>query len=175
MNKSLKNLTFSAVLLAFALVLPFLTGNNTELGNAFCLMHIPVLLCGYACGWSWGGAVGFTAPLLRSFLVGKPPFPNVALPMAFELAAYGLIAGLLYRLLPKKIPYVYVSLSVSLLLGRVVLGMAKYLVLGFKNIPFGLEGFITGSVLPAWPGVLIQFALIPPIVVALKRARLFAE
>ena len=36
-------------------------------------MHIPVLLCGFLCGWPWGLAVGFVAPLLRSVLFGMPP------------------------------------------------------------------------------------------------------
>jgi hypothetical protein len=38
-----------------------------------------------------------------------PPMP-MALIFAFEFAAYGCIAALLYRALPKKIGYVYISL-----------------------------------------------------------------
>ena len=41
----------------------------------------------------------------------------------FELAVYGLTAGLLYKALPKKIPYIYVSLILSMLIGRIVWGL----------------------------------------------------
>lgn len=175
MNKHLRNLTYTAVLWAAAFLLPFLTANDQALGNAVCPMHVPVLLCGIICGPVWGGVMGFCAPLLRSAVIGAPPFPLVALPMAFELLAYAVTAGVLYRLLKNRLDYygIYVALLVAMVVGRVVLGVAKYFVMGFKELPFGIEGFITGSVLPAWPGVCLQFALIPPIIYALKKAKLF--
>ena len=37
--------------------------------------------------------------------------------MSFELAAYGLFSGLLYRLLPKKTVNIYVSLIGAMILG----------------------------------------------------------
>ena len=67
-EKYLKKLVFSAMLLAIAMLLPFLTGQIPEIGKALCPMHIPVLLCGFICGWPWGVAVGFIAPLLRSVI-----------------------------------------------------------------------------------------------------------
>ncbi|HBK84697.1 MAG TPA: ECF transporter S component, partial [Firmicutes bacterium] len=74
-------------------------------------MHLPVLICGFVCGWPYGLAVGFISPLLRTMLFGMPPFPMVAVPMAFELAAYGLLTGLLYKALPKQQPIsIYLSL-----------------------------------------------------------------
>ena len=42
-----------------------------EIGNMLCPMHIPVLLCGFMCGWPWGLAVGFISPLLRGVLFGS--------------------------------------------------------------------------------------------------------
>ncbi|MBR6594407.1 MAG: ECF transporter S component [Clostridia bacterium] len=172
MNKNLKKLTYSAVLLALAFLLPFITANNMELGNAFCLMHIPVLLCGLICGPVWGTAMGAVAPLLRSAVIGAPPFPTVALPMAFELGAYALAAGLMYKLLPKRMPYVYLSLCAAMVFGRIVHGTVKFLLYGFKG---GFSGYITGTVLVSWPGVLVQLLLIPLIFIALKRAKLLPE
>lgn len=61
-----KKLVVSAMLLAIAVLLPSITGNIPKVGNALCPMHIPVLLCGFICGWPWGLAVGFISPLLRS-------------------------------------------------------------------------------------------------------------
>ena len=65
----------AAVFLAMALVLPFLTGQIPQIGNALCPMHIPVLLCGFFCGPLYALSVGFISPLLRFFLFGMPaPF-----------------------------------------------------------------------------------------------------
>ena len=96
------NMTLAALFLALSYVMPFLTGQIPEFGAMLCPMHIPILLCGYFCGWSWGLGVGFAAPLLRSLILGMPPLFPTGICMAFELATYGLIAGLLYKVLPKK-------------------------------------------------------------------------
>ena len=58
----IRRMVFAALCLALALVLPFLTGQIPQIGSALCPMHIPVLLCGFLCGWPWGLAVGFIAP-----------------------------------------------------------------------------------------------------------------
>ena len=67
-----RKMTYAALYLAIAMVLPFITGQIPEIGSALCPMHIPALLCGFMCGWPWGLAVGFIAPLLRSVLFGMP-------------------------------------------------------------------------------------------------------
>ena len=82
-------MVLAALFLALAYVLPFLTGQIPEIGSMLCPMHIPVLLCGFICGWQWGGVVGFVAPLFRSLTLGAPLFFPKAVCMAFELAAYG--------------------------------------------------------------------------------------
>ena len=69
----LRRLVYSALFLALALLLPFLTGQIPQIGSALNPMHIPVLLCGFVCGWPWGLAVGLIAPLLRHLLFGMPP------------------------------------------------------------------------------------------------------
>lgn len=175
MNKThntLLRLLYAAVCLALAYVLPFLTANNPQLGNVLCLMHIPVLLCGILCGWPYGLAVGFCAPLLRSLTIGMPPMPLVAVPMAFELAAYGLAAGLCYRLLPKKFGWLYVTLPVAMLFGRIVFGVAKYLVMMANGNAYTFTAFLTAAFVTAVPGMLLQLVLIPPLVLALKKAGL---
>ena len=112
-------LTYSALYLAIALVLPFLTGQIPQIGSMLCPMHIPALLCGFVCGWPWGLAVGFIAPLLRSALFGMPTMFPAAVAMAFELAAYGAVAGLLYRVLPKRTGCIYVALIAAMVAGVV--------------------------------------------------------
>ena len=65
-------------------------------------MHIPVLIAGFVCGGPYGLVVGFVTPILNSVISGMPPMFPYAVVMSFELAAYGLMTGLLYKLLPKK-------------------------------------------------------------------------
>ena len=72
-DKKLFNLILSAMFLAIAIVLPFLTGQIPQIGKALCPMHIPVLLCGFLCGPWYGLAIGLVGPLLRFFLFGAPP------------------------------------------------------------------------------------------------------
>ena len=117
-----RRMTYSALCLALALVLPFLTGQIPQIGSALCPMHLPVLLCGFLCGWPWGLAVGFIAPLLRSVIFGMPPMIPTALAMAFELAVYGGLAGLLYHLLPRTKGTVYIQL---VLIPAIVYAMEK--------------------------------------------------
>ena len=97
---SVRQLVLAALFLALAFVLPLLTGQVPKVGNMLCPMHFPVLLCGFVLGGPWGLAVGFAAPLLRSVLFGMPPMFPVAISMAFELATYGLVSGLLWRCSP---------------------------------------------------------------------------
>ena len=90
-DNNLLKMIQAALFLALAYVMPFLTGQIPEIGSMLCPLHIPVLLCGFICGAPWGLAVGFIAPLLRSLILGMPPFFPKAVCMAFELAAYGFI------------------------------------------------------------------------------------
>ena len=163
------NLTFSAMFLAIAFVMPFLTGQIPQIGSMLCPMHIPVLLCGFFCGAPWGMAVGFIAPLLRSFTLGMPPLFPVAFCMAFEMAVYGLVCGLLYEKLPRKKVFVYVSLITAMVLGRIVWGAVMFACMGFDASKFGITAFLTGAVTTAIPGIILQLVLIPALVISLKR------
>ena len=165
-------LTYSALYLAIALVLPFLTGQIPQIGSMLCPMHIPALLCGFVCGWQWGLAVGFIAPLLRSALFGMPTMFPAAVAMAFELAAYGAVAGLLYRVLPKRTGCIYVALIAAMVAGRLIWGAARYLLAGLSHSAFTQELFLAGAVTTALPGILLHIVLIPVLVMAMRKARL---
>jgi riboflavin transporter FmnP len=171
----LKRLVLAAACLALALYLPFLTGQIPQIGAMISPMHIPVLICGFICGPEYGAAVGFIAPLLRYPLFGMPPIFPTGVSMAVELAVYGLLTGLLYRLLPKKPLYVYVALVVSMLAGRVVWGVVRVVLLGVASVPFSFEAFIAGAFVNAWVGIVVHILIIPPIVLALRRARLMVN
>lgn len=166
----LRRLIASAICLALALVLPFLTGQLQQFGNMLCPMHIPVLLCGILCGWPWGLAVGFIAPLLRFVLFGAPVIYPIGLAMAFELATYGFSAGLCYKLLPKTPGYVYAALLCGMIDGRIVWGLARYIMAGLSGSEFPFSAFLAGAVTNAIPGIILQLVLIPILVLALKKA-----
>lgn len=168
-RNDIKKLTLSAMFLALAFVMPFLTGQIPQIGSMLCPMHIPVLLCGFFCGAPWGFAVGFVAPILRSLVLGMPPMFPTAICMAFELGAYGFVAGLLHNKLPKKKVYVYVSLLAAMVIGRVVWGLAMFACMGFDTSEFGMAAFVSGAITTAIPGIILQIVLIPILVITLSK------
>ena len=173
MNKfSTKNIAIAGMLIAMGIVLPFLTLNNPQLGNMFLLMHIPVLIAGFVLGWPLGLIVGFTTPLLRHLFFQAPPMP-VALVMAFELATYGAVAGVFYKLLPKKPLNIYVTLIIAMIAGRITYALINMVLLVSGSIEaFNLQIFIAGAFTKAWPGLILQIVLIPVLIVALQKAKL---
>lgn len=173
-KQSILNLVLSAMLLAVGLVLPLLTGQIKEIGDSLLPMHLPVMLCGLICGWKCGGAVGLILPFLRSLTFGMPPLYPTAVWMALELAAYGLVIGLLFsRKKEYSRVYLLVCLAVSMLSGRVVWGIAKAILLGVADKPFGLEAFLIGGFADAVPGLILQFVLIPLIMEVIYRSRIW--
>ncbi|MBE6639298.1 MAG: ECF transporter S component [Ruminococcaceae bacterium] len=168
-RKALLKLACSGMCLALCLLLPFLTANSRELGNILCLMHIPVFLCGLICGCWHGMIVGATAPLIRSFLFGMPPFPTVAVPMVFELAVYGLLTGLLYRFMPKKWMWIYPNLVFSMIAGRIVSILTKYWMYALGETEFSLATVMQLNFVTTLPGVALQLVLIPALIYALTK------
>ncbi|MBQ9079925.1 MAG: ECF transporter S component [Clostridia bacterium] len=169
-NKQLKRLVFAALLLALGYILPFFTGQIPEIGSMLLPMHLPVLVCGIICGWQWGAAVGFVLPLTRSLMFGMPPIYPSALAMAFEMATYGLIIGLCYKLFPKKgLLTVYASLIIAMLAGRAVWGTVQCILLGLGDNSFTFAAFIAGAFVNAIPGIVLQLVLIPALIFVLQR------
>jgi len=174
MNKSasVRRLTLSAMLLAVGLLLPFLTGQIQHIGNMLCPMHLPVFVCGMVCGPFWGLAVGAVLPVLRSALFGMPVLMPTAAAMAFELAAYGVISGLLRKRLPKTLAMLFLSLVAAMLLGRLVWGLVSVPIYGLAAKSFSWQLFIANGFINAIPGMILQLIAVPAIVTALERAHL---
>ena len=171
-NPAIRRMVSAAVCLALCMVLPFLTGQIPQVGSALCPMHIPVLLAGFLCGPWWAMAVGAVAPLLRFALFGMPPIFPTGAAMCFELAAYGLVSGLLYARLPKKTANIYVSVLAAMLAGRVVWGIVRVALSGVAGEPFTWAAFMAGAFVNAVPGIIVHILLIPVIVMALRKAGL---
>lgn len=169
-NDKIKKLITSAVCLALCMVLPFLTGQIKQLGNALCPMHLPVIICGFAAGPQFGLLTGLIAPLLRSAVFGMPKLFPSAVTMSAELAVYGFMSGFLYGKLSDKKGRIFISLISAMLGGRLVWGVVTAVLLGVSGGKFTLEAFVTGAFTGAVPGIILQIILIPLIVSALERS-----
>ena len=172
MNQTVK-LTISGACVALGVVLPIAFHSIPNAGSIFLPMHIPVLLCGLLCGPLYGLLCGILAPLISSFVTGMPPM--AILPgMTAELAVYGLISGLLIQKLPVKKPLasIYLSLIAAMVSGRIVSGLLNGLI--FRAGQYSLQVWVTGSLITALPGIVIQLILIPVMVVALQKAGFFS-
>lgn len=168
-----KNFTLSAMFMAIGLILPLFTGQIPQIGNMLLPMHIPVLLCGLICGWQYGLTVGFVLPLLRYMIFGMPILFPTGIAMAFELAAYGLVIGWIYGHSKWQcVVALYRSLIIAMLVGRVVWGVARTILMGFGGQEFSWAMFVTGGFVTAIPGIIVQLILIPAIMIALNRTGL---
>ena len=92
--------------------------------------------------------------------------------MMFELATYGLVAGILYKALPRKTWSIYATLLAGMVAGRIVWGIAKWTLLGLAGTPFTMQMFMAGAILNAIPGIILHIVLIPVLVMALEKAGL---
>lgn len=173
-------ITFSSIMIAMAMVLPFLTGQIPEIGAMLCPLHIPVIICGLICGWKYGIITGFIVPVLRSLIFGMPPMYPTAISMSFELATYGFVCGALFAILEKKniklLASVYITLIVAMLLGRFMWGFVRYVIAIFdgSNV-FTFKIFITSTFVSSWPGIILQLILIPTLICILYRTKVIKK
>lgn len=171
LKQKILNLVLAALFMAIGIILPFFTGQIPQIGRMLLPMHLPVLLCGLICGWQYGGVVGFVLPLLRYGMFGMPAIFPDGIAMAFELAAYGVLAGFLYsRSRWKCVVALYRALILAMIGGRVVWGVVRVLLTGVAGEAFTWKMFMAGAFLNAIPGIVLQLVFIPVLMVALDRA-----
>ncbi|MBQ2893630.1 MAG: ECF transporter S component [Oscillospiraceae bacterium] len=166
----LRKLIFTAVCAALCIALPVAFHAVPNAGNIFLPLHIPVLLCGLICGIPYGLACGLMGPVLSFLCSGMPP--AAALPsMTVECAVYGLVMGLMMRLLRTRsaVADVYISVITAMLAGRILAGIANALIFtpGISALAWVASALVTGI-----PGICIQLVVIPAVFFALTRARL---
>lgn len=168
-----KKMILAAMFLAIGQIMPFLTGQIPQIGQMLCPMHLPILLCGFICGWQYGGLVGLICPLLRSMIFGIPVmYPN-ALAMSIELAAYGFLSGFLWEHSQWQcVIAVYRCQILAMIGGRLVWGIVSSILYGLGGKSFGMQMFIAGAFINAIPGILLQLILIPALLAALNKAKL---
>lgn len=167
-RESTRNLVLAAFFVALGLLMPFFTAQVPALGARFLPMHLPVLLGGFILGGPLALVVGLITPLLRSFLFGMPPMFPTAVAMAFELAAYGLLTGVLYQ----RTRQVFLALILAMLGGRLVWGVVSLVLYGLTGSAFGWQVFTASVFINPLPGIIFQIVFIPVVVMALRRAGL---
>lgn len=169
-NQALKKIIFSALFLAVGTILPFFTAQIKEIGDSLLPMHIPVMLCGLICGAKYGLVVGFLLPVFRSVLFSMPPFYPNSIWMAFELATYGFVIGILYNRRKKaSTGYLYFCLITSMISGRIIWGITKTILLGLTDKAFTFHAFIVEGIIDALPGIALQLIIIPPIMSLVRK------
>ena len=164
-----RKISISAMFLAIGWLLPFLSGQIPQVGNMLCLIHIPAFLTGFLLGPWYGMAIGFLIPLTRSMIFGMPPLYPKALCMAFELGAYGFLAGGLLKRIKgygkiSETHVIYISLVLAMLGGRLVWGAAMFCCGMVSASPLTWKMFLTEAFINAWPGILIQICLLPALI-----------
>lgn len=173
-----KKITISAAMLAMGILLPFCFHLIPNGGSVFTPMHLPIIICGFVAGPFYGAIIGLLCPLF-SFLFTGMPMIAVLPGMMIELFFYGLVSGLFFRLFHTRYSLldIYLTLIVSMLVGRLFGGLANYLLYIFNRIDgsYSLEKFFSAYFLISWPGILIQVILIPAIVFALTKVGFINE
>ncbi len=169
-----KKSVICSLCIAMCVVLPLSLHSFPEAGKVLCPIHIPVLLCGLICGAGYGLFCGLTGPLLSAFVTGMPNMASLPA-MTVECAVYGLVAGLMIRLLRDKKSYMSIMLSLiaAMLAGRLVGGAARALI--FAVGEYSLEIWLTGYFIKSFPAIIVQLLLIPPVVAVLRKAGLAGD
>jgi niacin transporter len=170
-----RTVTATALLLALGVVLPILFHAFPFGGRILLPMHIPVLIAALLLGPIGGVLVGVGSPLLSTLITGLPPVP-LTIPMVFELGTYGLAGGLLRRWLAPRLAgsrpmALWPVLLLTMVVGRlvwiaVVIWLAPLIGITSRSVAAAIAAIAAG-----WPGILVQLALIPPLVQAIERAR----
>ena len=166
-----KNLVLCAMFIALGVIFPQLFHMIPQGGMLFSPMHIPVLMCGLLVGPLEGLICGLATPFLSHLIFQMPPAPRLP-GMLVELAVYGLVAGLMMKLLKNKegMAKIYISLIVAMLAGRIVAGLVNAFILNAGN--YSLNAWITGYFVTGIIGIVSHLIIIPLVVRALQKANL---
>lgn len=134
-------------------------------GSVWMPMYAPALLAGCLLGWQWGAIVGAIAPVasfgFTSLALGAAMPTLARLPyMTIELVAFGVVAGLFAKLIRKNALFAFPAVISAQVAGRVL--YVVYNLIAGQNIAYLWE-----SIKTSLPGLYVQAALVPIIVIVL--------
>lgn len=158
-----RQLIASLIGIAAAVIMPqafHLGGKLLSLGSlpgeVYLPMHLPVILVGLLAGPYAGFIAGVSSPAMSFTMSGMPS--AVMLPvMCFELAGYGLSAGLISE---TKLPCL-LKVIISQISGRLVRAvciLAAVYMFGNESLSTGM---ILGIIEVGIPGIIIQWIILP--------------
>lgn len=170
-----KKIVICALCIAFCYVLP-IAFHAVALGSALSPMHIPVLLCGIVCGPMYGLICGILGPVVSSVLSGMPPMAML-IRMVPELAVYGLVAGLMMKLLPLKHFYakVYIALVTAMIAGRIAGGIATAIFYLGTADTYSFSMFAASYIVGSLPGIIAHLILVPALVFTLEKTKAISK
>lgn len=133
-----------------------LLGLGTAVGQTFLPMHLSVILVGLVAGPAVGLVSGALAPLASFALSGMPVVTTLPF-MVVELAAYGLVSGLMCSV---RGPVVLKVLAAQVA-GRLVLTAATLLAVSLLGATSSVTAIWTTTLVAGLPGIVLQLALLP--------------
>ena len=163
-----KELVLSGLLIALGLVLPMAFHLFNAGGPVFLPMHIPVLLGGMILSPVFALLVGVLTPIVSNLLTSMPPLMPMLPIMIVELGLYGLVASILRKKLNLN---VFISLIISMIIGRIGAGLVVYVMTSVFAVQFAPPiAFVIGGISKGIPGIIIQLIFIPIIVKAVEKS-----
>ncbi len=164
MKVSVKNLLVAAALLVLSVVLYKFFGGFTLFGGYLCVMEAPILLCGLLCGPVLGALAGAAAPIICSLLFNSPAMNPDAFAIAVEYIIFGVACGVLYKAMCQN---VYISLILSMYLGRTAYGVMMRILVDYSS-----ESFLYDIIFCCIPGIVLEIVLLPLIAILLDKTGL---
>lgn len=164
-RKKSKDTILAGVLLALAVIVPYIFHISGISGPMFLPMHVPVIIGGFFLNPFFAGLLGFISPIINSLVSGMPIMYPIAIIMAFELMVYGLSISIL----SKKFS-IYTSLVIGMVLGRIVAAGTVYALQNIFGLKMNYMIYLQGAIITGIPGIIIQLLIVPVLVKALKKS-----
>lgn len=153
----------NTVLVSLGVVLSMMINVFNGLYQVVLPIHIPVIIAGLLLGPISGINVAVLAPILSNIFCGSPHVEDLSL-IIFELVCYGCIAGFMKN----KNLNIYISLMISLILGRAIYFGGLWILTNVSIIDaFSIKNTIK-TILKEIPAIIIQIIVVPPILKKMK-------
>ena len=161
-----KKIILTAMFASIGIVLPQLIHlfGGPSLGSILLPMHLPVFIGAMLLGVQSGIIIAVISVGIGA-LLGMPPIP-IASYMIFELITYAILSGFLYK---NKKFNIYVSFIIAKISGMLIALIVTTILLKLFNIGNPLVFGSLAMFAPGIPGIIIQLALVPPVVILIER------
>ncbi|HIV99214.1 MAG TPA: ECF transporter S component [Candidatus Ornithospirochaeta avicola] len=164
--KNIKSIVFSALIVALMLTLPLIFHAIPNGGKLFSPLHLPAFLSGFILSPAFALLSTIVGLFLSALLTGMPA-PFMLPQMAAELMCYALFTCFLFRFIRTRyvLADIYIALFASMIAGRAVAGILNALI--FSRGEYSLLIWFTSYFVSTLPAMILQLAVIPPLVIAL--------